>query len=105
MQHTHLKIYRGPVEVQSPVQGDEDTVTVSVGEALPLMITYTLYLWEVNVRAATILGLVGAGGIGLELQTAMRLFLYQELAMIIISLIAMVTVIDQISGFLRRKLI
>ena len=37
MQHTHLKIYRGPVEVQSPVQGDEDTVTVSVGEALPLI--------------------------------------------------------------------
>lgn len=37
MQHTHLKIYRGPVEEQSPVQGDEDTVTVSVGEALPLI--------------------------------------------------------------------
>lgn len=37
MQHTHLKIYRGPVEVESTVQGDEDTVTVSVGEALPLI--------------------------------------------------------------------
>lgn len=76
-----------------------------VPQALPLMISYTLYLWEVNVRSATILGLVGAGGIGLALQTSMRLFLYQELAMIVISLIAMVTVIDQISAFLRRRLI
>lgn len=73
-------------------------------QALPLLAAYTLLLWEINVRSATILGLVGAGGIGLYLQTTMRLFQYQELAMIIIVIILMVTVIDQISAFLRARI-
>lgn len=37
MQHTHLKIYRGPAEVPAPTETDEDVVTVAVGEALPLI--------------------------------------------------------------------
>jgi phosphonate transport system permease protein len=73
-------------------------------QALPLLASYSLLLWEINVRSATILGLVGAGGIGLELQTAMRLFLYQDLAMIIILIIVMVTVIDRVSAFLRSRI-
>jgi phosphonate transport system permease protein len=73
-------------------------------QAAPLVISYSLYLWEVNVRSATILGLVGAGGIGLSLQTSMRLFQYQEVSVIVLSLVVMVTVIDRISAYLRHKL-
>ena len=75
-----------------------------IPQALPLIASYALLLWEINVRSATILGLVGAGGIGLELQTSMRLFLYQDLAMIIIVIILMVTVIDRVSAFLRARI-
>lgn len=73
-------------------------------QALPLIASYSLFLWEINVRSATILGLVGAGGIGQDLQTAMRLFLYGELSVIIIVIVVMVTIIDRVSAFLRARL-
>ncbi|MFD6058218.1 phosphonate ABC transporter, permease protein PhnE [Rhodococcus wratislaviensis] len=75
-----------------------------VPQAAPLLVSYTLLLFEGNVRGATILGLVGAGGIGLELTTAMRMYDYGHLSAIIICIIALVTAIDQGSALLRRKI-
>ncbi|MGG3890811.1 phosphonate ABC transporter, permease protein PhnE [Metabacillus fastidiosus] len=76
-----------------------------VPQIFPEMITYTLYRLESNVRHATVLGLVGAGGLGFELNTAMRLFRYNEAFMIILVIILMVTITDFISGKLRQKII
>lgn len=76
-----------------------------IPQILPETITYTLYRLESNVRHATVLGLVGAGGLGFELNTAMRLFRYNEAFMIILVIILMVTVTDFISGKLRQKII
>lgn len=73
-------------------------------QASPLLVSYTLLLFEGNVRGATILGLVGAGGIGLELTTAMRMYDYGHLSAIIICIIIVVTVIDQISAFIRKRI-
>lgn len=73
-------------------------------QAAPLLVSYTLLLFEGNVRGATILGLVGAGGIGLELTTAMRMYDYGHLSAIIICIIVLVTLIDQASAFVRRRL-
>ncbi|WJL94917.1 phosphonate ABC transporter, permease protein PhnE [Microbacterium sp. ET2] len=73
-------------------------------QAAPLLVSYTLLLFEGNVRGATILGLVGAGGIGLELTTAMRMYDYGHLSAIVICIIVLVTVIDQISAFIRRRI-
>ncbi|QEE60567.1 phosphonate ABC transporter, permease protein PhnE [Salinibacterium sp. dk2585] len=73
-------------------------------QAAPLLVSYTLLLFEGNVRGATILGLVGAGGIGLELTTAMRMYDYGHLSAIIICIILVVTVIDQGSAFIRRRI-
>lgn len=74
-------------------------------QASPLLVSYTLLLFEGNVRGATILGLVGAGGIGMELTTAMRLYDYGHLVAIVISIVVLVTVIDRISALIRKKVL
>jgi phosphonate transport system permease protein len=76
-----------------------------VPQALPLMAAYSLLLFEGNVRSATILGLVGAGGVGFILQKYISLFQYRELMGALIFIIVMVTVIDRLSDYLRKKLI
>ena len=73
-------------------------------QAAPLLVSYSLLLFEGNVRGATILGLVGAGGIGLELTTAMRMYDYGHLSAIIICIIVLVTAIDQGSALIRRRI-
>ena len=57
-------------------------------QSAPLLVSYTLLLFEGNVRGATILGMVGAGGIGLELTTAMKMYDYGHLSAIVICIIA-----------------
>ena len=71
----------------------------------PLFINYSLYYLENNFRAATVLGLVGAGGIGMELITSMRLFKNQEVLTILIIMVVMVTVIDRFSAYIRKKVV
>lgn len=70
----------------------------------PLFINYALYYLENNFRAATVLGLVGAGGIGMELLTSMRLFRSREVLTILIIMVAMVTFIDRFSAYIRKKI-
>lgn len=76
-----------------------------VPQALPLIATYSLLLFEHNVRSATILGLVGAGGVGFILSKYISLFQYRELMAALIFIIIMVTMIDRLSDYLRKKLI
>ncbi|MBE3596865.1 MAG: phosphonate ABC transporter, permease protein PhnE [Hydrogenibacillus sp.] len=75
-----------------------------VPQILPHFISYVLYTFEINVRAATVLGLVGAGGIGVPLNTALRLLQYDKVASILIVIFAVVLVIDGLSQTLRRRL-
>jgi phosphonate transport system permease protein len=74
-------------------------------EVKPLFINYSLYYLENNFRAATVLGLVGAGGIGMELITSMRLFRTNEVLTILIIMILMVTMIDRFSAYIRKKIV
>ncbi len=71
----------------------------------PLFANYFLYYLENNFRAATVLGLVGAGGIGMELLTSMRLFKNREVLTILIIMVLMVVGIDRLSAYIRKKLI
>jgi phosphonate transport system permease protein len=75
-----------------------------VPQALPLMASYSILNFEHNVRSATILGIVGAGGVGLLLDRYMSLFQYQNLGALIF-LVAAVTLIDRASDVLRRRVI
>jgi len=74
-------------------------------EARPLLIGYTLYYFEHCVRQATLLGLVGAGGIGVPLIMSIRLFRSQEVAACMIVILGTVFALDAISTVIRRKFI
>lgn len=97
---------RGPMVAMQAVGASKRQVVVYgvLPQAAPLLVSYTLLLFEGNVRGATILGLVGAGGIGLELTTAMRMYDYGHLSAIIICIIVLVTAIDQGSALIRRRI-
>lgn len=97
---------RGPmIAMQSVGASQRQVVQYGVlPQSAPLLVSYTLLLFEGNVRGATILGLVGAGGIGLELTTALRMYDYGHLSAIIICIIVLVTAIDQCSAQIRRKI-
>jgi phosphonate transport system permease protein len=72
-------------------------------QVLPRLVDVTIYRWEHNLRAATTLGLVGAGGLGLEIMTAFHLFEYREASALIIVLLGLVTAITMIGAQLRRR--
>ena len=75
----------------------------AVPQALPLVAAYSLLLFETNVRSATILGIVGAGGVGFVLSKYMALFQYQRLLGALILIILAVTLIDRASDALRGE--
>lgn len=72
---------------------------------LPLMMSSTLFYWEYNNRASTVLGLVGAGGIGLALTQALQDFRYPEVMTCLILIVLILVVIDRFSAFLRGRII
>ena len=72
---------------------------------LPSLASVSLYVWEANVRISTILGIVGAGGIGIEIKAAIDLLDFPRLLTLSVIVIVMVTVIDQFSAWLRKKLV
>jgi phosphonate transport system permease protein len=72
---------------------------------LPQFLAYSLYRWEVNIREAIILGYVGAGGLGQQIQIAISLFLENKLLTLVLAIYLMVTLVDFLSGFLRRRLL
>lgn len=74
-------------------------------QVLPLWISYALYRFESNVRSATVLGIVGGGGIGMTFNETMRGFLYSQASAILIIVILTVSVLDMISQRVRKKFI
>lgn len=76
-----------------------------IPQVLPLWISYSLYRFESNVRSATVLGIVGAGGIGQPLYEMIRGFYYHETAAIIIIIVVSVTLLDIFSQRIRKLVI
>jgi len=74
-------------------------------QALPAWIAAVLYRLEVNLRAATILGMVGAGGIGFELYSSLKLFQYEDTATCVIVILVMVMTADYVSSRLRARIL
>lgn len=83
----------------------EEIVYGVIPQVLPLWISYSLYRFESNVRSASVVGMVGAGGIGVILWDIMRSFQYAETGAVMLIIIATVTVIDLISARIRKSLI
>jgi phosphonate transport system permease protein len=74
-------------------------------QAAPAMLSAVLYYFESNVRSASILGVVGAGGIGHHLSDRIRVNSWDQVAFIVIMILIVVALIDGMSGRLRRRLI
>jgi phosphonate transport system permease protein len=72
--------------------------------AMPSFVNTSLYALEKAVRSSVVLGLVGAGGIGIELKVAMDMFLYQEAATIIICIFILVIAVEQFSIYARKEI-
>ncbi|MEL6797339.1 MAG: phosphate/phosphonate ABC transporter permease [Planctomycetota bacterium] len=75
-----------------------------IPQVLPYMISQSLLRFESNVRSASVLGLVGAGGIGFLIDAKLKSYQFQEVATMMILIIAVVTVIDLVCGALMRRI-
>jgi phosphonate transport system permease protein len=74
-------------------------------QVLPIMIAQFLYQFESNVRSASILGVVGAGGIGLQIAERIKVRYWDEVLFIILLILATVATLDFLSSRIRRRLI
>ena len=75
-----------------------------IPQALPSLVSYTLYRWECAIRASAILGLVGAGGLGQQVELSMRFFKFDEVVTLLGMLFCLVGAVDFVSGRLRARL-
>lgn len=73
-------------------------------QVLPQFADVTMYRWEYNFRASTVMGMVGAGGIGTELMSSLRLIDYPQVSAILIVILGAVIVVDGLSNWLRVRL-
>jgi phosphonate transport system permease protein len=74
-------------------------------QALPHLVAYSLYSFECCMRAAAVLGFVGAGGIGYEISVSIRLFDYRQVLTLLLVFIALLAVMDAASRFVRARLV
>jgi phosphonate transport system permease protein len=97
----------GPVEGVRAVGANQlqEVVFGVIPQVLPLWISYSLYRFESNVRSATVVGMVGAGGIGVVLWESMRGFMFPETCAIILIIILVVTLVDVLSQVIRKSFI
>lgn len=100
-------IERGPVDAITAT-GATRAQVLRYGvlpQVLPLFLSYVLYRLETNIRAATVLGFVGAGGIGFYLQTYLRMIDYRAASTVLLVTVVMVVVVDFVSSRLRQRLV
>jgi phosphonate transport system permease protein len=82
----------------------EEIVYGVIPQVMPLWVSYTLYRFESNVRSASVVGMVGAGGVGVILYEVIRSFEYAHTSAVMLIIIAFVTGIDLISARIRKAL-
>ncbi len=110
---TLSKLFSEAVEAidPQPVEGIRSTGASALHEViygvipqvLPLWISYTLYRFEANVRSASVVGMVGAGGIGVILWEIVRAFQYGQTAAVLLIIILTVSAIDLMSSQIRKR--
>ncbi len=96
-----------PVEAARSVgaTGPQVIVHSILPQVFPQMADVTFYRWEYNLRASMVLGAVGAGGIGLEIISALRILQYQQVSALLIVVLVMVTLVDGLSNHLRKDFV
>lgn len=97
----------GPIEAGRAAGGTQTQInrTLALPDIWPTFANQSLYVLELNVRASTVLGLVGAGGLGLLIDAVRTYFRYDQLSVIILEILVVVVVIDVVSSAVRRRLV
>ncbi|KRM59041.1 phosphonate ABC transporter, permease protein PhnE [Secundilactobacillus malefermentans] len=100
-------IDEGPLEALQATGASRTQVVIFavIPQVFNYFISYYLYTFEINVRASTVLGYLGAGGIGVYLQRSLNEFAYDQTAVIIIAILVVVLIIDTISNTMRERLL
>ncbi len=98
---------RGPLEAGRAAGATQTQInrTIALPDMLPSFVNQTLYVLELNVRASSVLGLVGAGGLGLLVDAVRTYYRYDQLSLIILEILVAVLVIDLVSSIVRRRLV
>ena len=109
------KLFSEAVEAiePSPVEGVrstgasflEEVVYGVIPQVFPLWISYSLYRFESNVRSATVVGMVGAGGIGMVLWELIRSFAFEQTCAVMTLIVLVVVVFDMLSQQLRKRVL
>jgi phosphonate transport system permease protein len=101
------EVDQGPEEALRAIGASRLDIVLSavVPAAMPSFINSSLFALEKAVRSSVVLGLVGAGGIGIELKVAMDMFEYQSAATIILSIFLLVVAVEQFSVYVRQRLL
>lgn len=99
------EVDQGPEEALTTIGANRVDIVLAaiVPAAMPSFVNSSLFALEKAVRSSVVLGLVGAGGIGIELKVAMDMFQYQEAATIILSIFLLVIAVEQFSTYAGRK--
>ena len=99
-------VNKGPIEaLKSSGASKRQIISFAIiPQIIPSFIANNLYILDRNIRMATMLGIVGAGGIGYELQSSFRMFEYQKVSAIIIIIFIAIFIIDHLSSFIRSKI-
>ena len=96
----------GPIEAAESIGANK--MRIAVWSVFPQILnqiaSYTFYALEINVRASTVLGYVGAGGIGVILNSSLALLRYDRVSVIILMILLMVIIVDGLSEAIRRRL-
>ena len=102
IEHAHP----APIEAAEAAGGTRMQIIVHgvLPQVLPQFADVTMYRWEYNFRQSTVMGMVGAGGIGTELVGSLRLIDYPQVSAILIIILVSVTIVDSLSNLLRRRL-
>jgi len=100
------EVEKGPQEALSTMGASRMSIITSavVPSAMPSFVNSSLFALEKAVRSSVVLGLVGAGGIGIELKVAMDLFQYQQAGAIILSIFLLVIGVENLSSYIRRRI-
>ncbi len=98
-------VNKGPIEALKSSGASKSQIIsfAIIPQIIPSFIANNLYILDRNIRMATMLGIVGAGGIGYELQSSFRMFEYQKVSAIIIVIFITIFIIDHLSSFIRSK--
>ena len=96
----------GPIEALHAAGVGKSTLVVYgfLPQVFAHVVSYSLYRWECAIRSAAILGLVGAGGLGQQIELSMRMFQYHETSTILIIVFVLVTAVDHLSSIIRKAL-